>query len=392
MRVIQCIQQGDQWADQCGIETTDFIIGLDAIAGRASADGIAQQHAAQAEPPTVLLQLVWQAQAGALLGVKAPADAGTFDPAVQCGQVAFLDRETFTQRRNVEQVENFTHGEAAVREFQQMLDGDQQRVAAALALVGKGEGDKAWVGSFQLTEHGANMRCVAVNVGDHDDDVARAQLGIGAEPLEQLVVENFHFALGAVGNVEADGAVVIEVDAGPQLTRFVEWAQFENVILQLIEQCGRFAFAEQVDAPVTEGGAVAVGVVVTVQQADVVTALFAPGGEQRVRVLVQGLRVDGDRHSDLARLAFVLVAQQVFVRNDVRPMVATRVMYAQQDLAESRQASERFQRLCGQRGNAENNHTGRQALGGFLEGVDPLNETLMNTGTAFSHALFTDIQ
>jgi len=48
------------------------------------------------------------------------------------------------------------------------------------------------------------MRCVAVDVGDHDNDVPWTKRGVGAEALEQLIVKDFHFALGAVGNVEAN--------------------------------------------------------------------------------------------------------------------------------------------------------------------------------------------
>ena len=65
-------------------------------------------------------------------------------------------------------------------------------------------------------------------------------------------MEDFHFPLGAVGNVEADRGVVLQIDGGPALSRFGEGAQFEDVVLQLVEDCGRFAIAEQVDAPVTE--------------------------------------------------------------------------------------------------------------------------------------------
>ncbi|CRM86005.1 hypothetical protein [Pseudomonas sp. 22 E 5] len=230
-----------------------------------------------------------------------------------------------------------------------MLDGDQQWIAATLALVGEGERDKTRVVPLKLAEDRADVRRVAVDVGDHDDDVTRAQCRVGAEALEQLVMEDLHFALGAVGDVETDGAVVIQIDARPQFAGFIEWAQFEDVVLQLVEQRGGFVVAEQVDAAITESSAVAVGVVVAVQQANVVAALFTPSGQQRVRMLVQGLRVDGDGHAGFARLTFVLVTQQVFVGNDVGPVVAARVVYAQQDLAEACQAGECFQRLGGQR-------------------------------------------
>ncbi len=123
---------------------------------------------------------------------------------MQRGQIALFNGEPFAQGRDVEQVEDFTDREAAVGELKQVFDGDQQGVAATLALVGQREGDEARVVALKLAEHGADVRCVAVDVGDHDDDVAGAQRGVGAEALEQLVVENLHFALGAVGDVEAD--------------------------------------------------------------------------------------------------------------------------------------------------------------------------------------------
>lgn len=82
-------------------------------------------------------------------------------------------------------------------------------------------------------------------------------------------------------------------------------------------------------------------------------------------VLVQGLWVDGDRHAGFARLAFVFVTQEVFVGDDVGPMVAARVVHAEQNLAESREAGEGFQCLGGQRGNAENDDSGWQAPGAF---------------------------
>ena len=61
MGIVQGVKQGDQRADQGRIEATDFVIRLNSVAGRAGADGIAQQHTAQTESPTVLLQLRGQA-------------------------------------------------------------------------------------------------------------------------------------------------------------------------------------------------------------------------------------------------------------------------------------------------------------------------------------------
>ncbi|MNN38110.1 hypothetical protein D3C81_1520910 [compost metagenome] len=72
-------------------------------------------------------------------------------------------------------------------------------------------------------------------------------------------------------------------------------------------------------------------------------------------VLMQGLRVEHAGHAALARLPFVLMAQQVLVGDDVCPMVTTGIVHAQQHLAESSQAGQGFQGLSGQGGNAEYN-------------------------------------
>ena len=160
----------------------------------------------------------------------------------------------------------------------------------------------------------------------------------------------------------------------------------------MVEQCGGIAFAEQVDATIAECRTIAVGVVIAVQQVDVVATLFAPGGEQRVGVLVQGLRIDGDRHAGFTGLAVVFVSEQVFVGDDGGPMVATRVVHAEQDLAETGQARECFQSLGWQGGNPENDHSGWQANGGFFEAIDALDKALVNAGTALCHTLFSDIE
>ena len=75
---------------------------------------------------------------------------------------------------------------------------------------------------------------------------------------------------------------------------------------------------------------------------------LAPGSEQGVGVLVQGIQIKGRRHSALAGLTFVLMTQQIFIGNDVRPMMATGVMHAQQNLAETGQPGQGLKRLSRQ--------------------------------------------
>jgi len=65
-------------------------------------------------------------------------------------------------------------------------------------------------------------------------------------------------------------------------------------------------------------------------------------------MLVKGLRVEHNRHSALASLTLVLMPQQVFIGDDVCPMVTTRVVYAEQNLAEPGQPRQCFQSLSRQ--------------------------------------------
>ncbi|MNN03315.1 hypothetical protein D3C81_1160000 [compost metagenome] len=109
-------------------------------------------------------------------------------------------------------------------------------------------------------------------------------------------------------------------------------------------------------------------------------------------MLVEGLRIDHYRHAALAGLTLVLMPQQVFIGDDVRPMVTTRVVYAQQDLTESCQPRQCFQGLGRQRRNPENDHSRGQSPGGDFEVIDTFDKALMDTGTALRHAFFSHIQ
>ncbi len=175
MSVAECVEQGDQRADQGRVEAADFVVGLDAVTGDTACPRHNRAAYGADQIASCFAPVRGQAKTGALFGIEAPADAGAFDPAMQRRQVALLDGEAFAQGRDVEQVEDFTDREAAVGELEQVFDGDQQRVAAALALVGEGEGDEARIIAVQLAEHRANVRRVTVDVGDHDDDVAGTQ-------------------------------------------------------------------------------------------------------------------------------------------------------------------------------------------------------------------------
>ena len=363
-----------QRADQHGVQPADLVVGLDLAIRLALAHGIAEQHAAQAEAPGVLLQPFGQAALGTSPGVQAPADAGAANPALQGRQVSLGDGEAGAQRRHVEQVEHFADPQATVGQAQQVFQGDQQRLLAARLLVGQGEGNVARVVALVLAEHRLDRRGVAVDVRQHDDDVARAQAGVGGKAGEQLVVEDFHFALGAVRQVKAQRMVSLRADRRPLRAAFGKAAQVEDVVLQLAEQMAAVTGTEQVDAlPAgAEVRAVGVRLVIAVEQVDVVTALLAPGGEQRV----------ADPAGRALQLAAVGVAQQVLVGDDVAPVVLAGVVDAQQHLAEARQGGQRLDHLCRQRRDAEHQYAARQSRRALLQGGQPGDEAWMDTGAA----------
>jgi hypothetical protein len=55
--------------------------------------------------------------------------------------------------------------------------------------------------------------------GHHDDDVARAQAGVGVEGGEQLVVEDLDLALRTVRDMEADRSIARRIDCRPVRSR-----------------------------------------------------------------------------------------------------------------------------------------------------------------------------
>ena len=98
---------------------------------------------------------------------------------------------------------------------------------------------------------------------------------------------------------------------------------------------------EHIDAQrlLLEERLVVAGIIVLIKQAQVVAALFSPGGQQRLGVQVEGVvgiagaeYVQGVGHACLAPLAIAAGAEQVFVLNDIRPVVLAGVVHAEHDL------------------------------------------------------------
>ena len=368
--VFEAGNEPDQRAEQRGTEAADLAEGFDPLpGGRAIAGGVAQQHPPQAEQPAVgrsLGPLAGQAEAGAMTGVEAPAHAGTADPAGELRQVGSVDTETPSQRRHVEQVEHLAGAEARLRQAGDERQRGQQRIVGAAPLVGQAERDVTGIVGIRQAEHRLHVGRVGVDIGHHDDDVARLQAGVVVEGCEQLVVQDLDFALGSVGDVEADRCIHRRVDRRPLGAGLGEWAQFEDVVLQLPEQAIAATRLEQVHA-LTDGlqAATVAGaqliVVHLVEQRDEIPPLPSPGRQQRLGMEVQAVLVQLLGHARLARLAVAAAAQQILVGDDVGPVVAARIVDAHQQLAPAVQRRQHFEGLARHRRDAEHHHPPRQA-------------------------------
>ena len=200
--VFQGVEQARQAPGQLGAQAGHFVQRLDAHPGRAVAEQVAGQHAFQAERPAVLLE-AGHVQGLPLLAVQPPADARLVDPAGQLRQVALVDAEALAHRRHVQQVEDVGGGEAPLRQMQQRLDRLGQRRGGAGAAVAERVGQVARVVPLQAAEHGVDVRGIGFDVRHHDDHVAGLQVRVGAEAVEQLVLQNLHLPLGAVADAEA---------------------------------------------------------------------------------------------------------------------------------------------------------------------------------------------
>ena len=345
---IQGIQQRAERAEQCSIQPANFIVGFDLVPGITLAHGVTEQHAPQAKAPGIGLQSVGHAKLAAALLIQPPAHPGTFNPASQGWQVLFAQRETTTQRWNIQQIQYFTDRQATVRQAEQMFQCDQQRLLTTLALVGQGKGNMPRISRRVLAEDRLDMRGVGIHVRDHDDDIPRPELRVTVKGIQQLVVQNLDFALRAVSQVELDRAIVLAIHGGPAFAGFRQRAELQHILLQLLQQRAAAGFLKQIDAAAIDRGKaclVAGALVMTIEQVDIVAALLTPGSQQGMRMLVQGAVIQLHRTVGPPLLAPVLMAQQVLVGNNIAPMVLAGIQHTEQHLTEAANGGQGFQGL-----------------------------------------------
>lgn len=104
-------------------------------------------------------------------------------------------------------------------------------------------------------------------------------------------MQHLQFALWAVTALETDREVPRSIHRRPGIAGFRQRAQLKDIVLQLTQQrvCGRRL--EPVNRLLQGRHRLDIGTVVFGQKLKVIAPLLAPGGQQRIGVLVQLVRI-----------------------------------------------------------------------------------------------------
>ena len=207
---------------------------------RAAVDVVERQHAMH-EPPILLGHRdaeedpVQTASPGvglqraelerlAVAGVEPPADPARRDPVLHSREVVVVEPEPPAHGLASGQVEQLRRGRALVGERQQLTDHAEHRVGLAQRPVGEPDaqvgqglavvaGEHAGVVLVLVTvssgaERGLDQRRERLDVGAHDDHVARLERRVVLEQVQDRVAQHLDLAGAAVAGVDLDAAVV----------------------------------------------------------------------------------------------------------------------------------------------------------------------------------------
>ncbi len=357
---LQHVEQIGQRADEGGIQPADFVKGHDVLKAVFARPGIAQQHAAQAEAPAVLLAAGAQAEMGAMVDVQPPAHARAGDPLRQPWPVFGPQAEAPGNGRYIEQGADVGGQNALLRQAQQPIQREQQRFGRPRRQVGDVEGNEARIPRRILAEHRPDGRGERGDIGRHHHDVARPQRSLAAglrQQVQQLVVEDFDFALRAVADVKHHRTI----RCGNGLARmFGQGQQIADGGLHLFEQRVAGRVVEQV-VPRQAGPVCRVRLLVEgVELAHEIASLPPPGRQQRVSVGVHGLKTDLRQVARPQRPASRCCAQQLAALDDVGPVITAGIGQRDQHLHIPRQRHQRIEHHGRQMRSAKQHHPARQ--------------------------------
>ena len=375
-----------QAARQLGIQPADFGIRLGGAPAfqlghvGQRAGGIAHEHALQGKPGRVLLAATGQPQLLAVGRVQPPAHARAAHPPDELGQLLGSKAKPRGQGGHFQQVGQLAQAATLGGHAQQPLQRRHHQAAGLGAEVGNVEGDVTPVVALVLAEHGPDGGGHGFDVGHHHHHIAGlqrsglARLAGGVQPQQQLVVQHLQLTHRAVRGVKANGR--IGGFQRPNGRIATQRLQIADAVLHAGEQRGVGGFlavVKHIDARQVEPGLGGGGIVVRVQLADEVAPLAAPGGQQRVGMLVHVLQGHHRQVGSVAcGLAAALGFEQLAPLHDVAPVVLARVGHGQQHLAMLAQGGQRLQRGAGQMAHAVHHHAPRHPVTEVFVALQPV--------------------
>ncbi len=173
--VHQGLQQVRQGPGQLGVQPAHLGIGVDAcgIGHRVGPAGVPHEHALHAKQGRVVIATRGQAQACAVRGRQAPADARAGHPAGERGQLLGRQAKARSQRGHFEQRHQLAHAAALLGQSQQPLECVDQGAGGLRAQVGNVKGNEAGIAPLVLAKHGADGWGHDFDVGHHHHHIAR---------------------------------------------------------------------------------------------------------------------------------------------------------------------------------------------------------------------------
>ena len=358
---------------------------LDTLPSQALAGGIAHEQTPQTKGPGVLIHAARLRHAPALTvrGVQAPAHTGAGQPVLQHAHIGGLQTKTLLHGGHFKQTQTVGQTDARGGQAQQAFQGLDQRHFAR-GSVGYRKRNVPRRARRKAAKHRLNMRGKLGHVGHHHHHVARLQVRLCVQPSQDLIVQNLHFALRAVRAHQGDRAVICRLG----LRLGGQGLQVQNIGLQLLQLV-------KLLAPRGLGGfkyfyllqhlGIAFGLVITIEQVQIIAPLLAPRRQQGMGLGMQIGRIAGQRGHRHTGFAFLPRAcmQAGAPIDHMAPVMTTGVLHHHQDLREFAQRRQGFDRLHGQGRNAKHHHAVRQAWGPRRrgQGLERLHELGMHRRT-----------
>ena len=204
----------------------------------------AEQDPVQPGPPGIGLDPS-ELEGLAVLGVETPPHVGLAHPLFNAGQVVIGEAEAPPHGLAPGEIEYLAHRHARGGEVEHLGQDAHDRIGLAQRAVGQPDLQLARaVDATTLlvvrAERRLNERREMLDVGAHDDDVARLELGVLFEEVQDGVAQHLDLPAAAVTGMDADAVVAGDQErAGVAVTvaHSGRCAVGPNIVLDPLQQC-----------------------------------------------------------------------------------------------------------------------------------------------------------